>query len=717
MIGHATAAVTSGAVVVALAACGADRAGAELEPTFSGGVARVLHENCSACHRAQGAGPFPLVSYEDAREHARRLVAMAESGSMPPWPPSRPTGVFAGERGLEEEEIALLRRWLADGTPVGDSLSVPLPPTWGDGWQLGVPDLVLEMDGSYVVPAGGEEIFRNFILPVALDSAVWIAAVELDPGSARVVHHATVAVDRTGGARALDREDAEPGFDGMGSAGGVEHPAGVFLGWTPGHAAHDATEGIAWRLAPGTDVVARLHLRPVGDELEIRPRLALHFADGPPERPPVSLQLGAQTMDIPAGARAYEVRDSLRLATDVDVLSVYPHAHYLGDTIQAWADTPTGERVWLLEIPEWDFDWQDEYRFLAPLPLPAGSTLHMRYTFDNSADNPRNPEDPPVRVTYGPRSVDEMADLIVQTLPRTREGAASLQRAADAHIAEVKLGGYRFAITMGREDAPLRYNMGIAEAARGRVAEAESHFRVAVSLDPTFAEAFVNLGIVLHQQDRVSEAAEAYARAVALAPRDARAHHNLGVALDEVGRGAEAEAHFRQAVASDPGFALSHRRLAQVASARDDLAGAIASYRSAIAGDPDDFDSRMGLGTVLGQSGDGVGALASFRAASALVPDSPHPLTAMADLLANYPIASVRQPAEAVRLAERAVELTRRADPTALLTLASARAAIGDLQGAAGVAEEALAIARQAGSGSVAQAAQERLARYRSGRP
>ncbi|MEQ1857747.1 MAG: tetratricopeptide repeat protein [Longimicrobiales bacterium] len=680
-------------------------------------MAQILHENCAVCHRDQGAGPFPLLDYDDAREHARRIVSMVESGAMPPWPPSRPSDAFADERGLEDSEVALLRQWLDDGMPVGDSLAVPDAPTWTEGWQLGTPDVVLELEGGYLVTAGGDELFRNFILPVSLDSAVWIAAVELDPGSARVVHHATLAIDRTGGSRALDAEDAEPGFDGMGSAGGVEHPAGVFLGWTPGHAAHGGPAGASWRLTPGTDVVARLHLRPIDESVEVRPRVALYLADGPPERPPVSLQLGAQTMDIPAGERAYEVRDSFRIAVDLDVLSVYPHAHYLGDTIQAWADAPTGERIWLLEIPQWDFDWQDEYRFLAPVALPAGSTLHMRYTFDNSADNPRNPANPPVRVSYGPRSVDEMADLIVQTVPRTRDGAVNLQRAVDVHIAEVKLGGYQLAIAQGREDAPLRYNMGIAEAARGRAVEAESHFRDAIRLDPDFAEAFINLGIVLHQQDRVAEAAQVYTRATQLAPEEARAHHNLGVALDELGRGAEAEAHFRQAVASDPAFALSHRRLAQVARARGDLEGAIASYRSAIASDPDDVDSRMGLGIVLGQTGNGVGALASFRAAGALVPDSPQPLIAMADLLANYPDASVRQPAEAVRLAERAVEISRRADPAALLTLATARAAAGDLRGAAAGAEEAVAIARQSGNAAAAQAAEARLARYRAGRP
>jgi tetratricopeptide (TPR) repeat protein len=470
-----------------------------------------------------------------------------------------------------------------------------------------------------------------------------------------------------------------------------------------------------WRLRPGNDLVVRLHLRPIDEPVAVAPKIALYFSDRPPDRLPVAVQLGARWMDIPAGEPAYVVEDSFRLPVDVDVLSVYPHAHYLADTVQAWADTPSGERVWLIEISDWSFDWQDEYRFTAPIFLPAGSTIRMRYTFDNSAANPQNPSDPPVRVTFGSRSVDEMADLIVQTLPRQRAAAGQLQAAVDRSVAEISLGGYRLALESGRDDARLRYNMGIAEAAAGRMAEAEAAFRAAVRMDSTMSEAFVNLGIVLHQQDRVAEAVGAYERAVALDAGSALAHHDLAVALDELGRAREAETHVRRALAIDPTFALAHERLGRLERRRGDLAGAAASYRRALAADPDDAEVRMELGSLLAQVGDGAGALASYRAATALVPDSPVPLLAMADLLAGYPDPSVRQPAEGVRLARRAVALTRRTDPVALYSLANALARAGDLGAAIPTAEEASAAARQSGNAALTRAIESSIARYRRG--
>jgi tetratricopeptide (TPR) repeat protein len=700
-----------------LVSCGGSQESQSGEPTFSGGVASLLHRSCATCHRPEGAAPFPLVTYEQAREHGQRIARMTRDREMPPWRPSRPVGAFVDERRLTDEEIGLLQRWVEDGMPVGDPAAVPSPPTWGEEWALGAPDLVVEMDEAYVVPADVEEIFRNFVLPVATDEPRWIRAVELRPGAPHVVHHATLVVDRTNASRELDGEDPGPGFDGMGSAGGAQHPGGVFIGWTPGKSAMADSQGLMWQLHPGSDLVARLHLRPVDEPMEVRARVGLHFAEAPPDRLPVAVQLGAQAIDIPAGEPAYEVRDSFPLPVDVDVLSLYPHAHYLGKRVEAWAETPGGERVWLLEIPDWDFNWQDEYRFREPVRLSAGTTIHMRYTYDNTSANSRNPIDPPARVTYGPRSVDEMADLIVQTLPLSREGSMVLTQAVDRKVAAIKLQGYRLALEQGHEDATLRYNMGIAEAARGRLVDAEAHLRRSTALDPSFAEAFINLGIVLHQQGRVPEALAAYERAVELAPEEPRARHNAGMALQELGRTPDAERSFREAIEHDPTFALSHKRLGRLLESRGDLPGALVSYRLATQHGPEDAETRMWLGHALAATGDGVGGLEHFRAASELAPDWPQPLLAMADLLAGYPNPAVRQPNEAARLARRAVELTRRRDPSALLTLANALASSGDLGQAIATAEEALAMARQSGPAGLVQATEAFLARLRqSGR-
>jgi tetratricopeptide (TPR) repeat protein len=400
----------------------------------------------------------------------------------------------------------------------------------------------------------------------------------------------------------------------------------------------------------------------------------------------------------------------------VDVVGLYPHAHYLGDTIQAWAEAPTGERTWLLEIPAWDFNWQDEYRFAEPVRLSAGTTVHMRYTYDNTADNPHNPHQPPTRVLYGPRSEDEMADLVIQTIPRSRDAATRLQSAADRKVAEIKLAAYQLAVDEGRADATTRYNMGIAEAARGRPAEAINHFQASLRLDSAFGPAALNLGIVLHQQGRVVGAEQAYRRAVALSPGEVRAHHDLGIALQELGRLEEAETAFRRAIATDSTFAPAAKRLAQVRLARRDVQGAIASYRMSARHGPDDAETWMSLGVLLGQTGDGAGALDAFRRASDLTPEAPQPLVAMAELLATYPDASLRQPAAAMGFAQRAVDLTRNADPMALSALATAIAATGDFRRAVATGEQALAVARQLGASALVPIIEARLARFRQGR-
>jgi len=697
-----------------LVGCGGDRSPARPpEPTFSGGVAALIYERCATCHRPAGAAPFALLTYEEVREHGERIVRMTTSGRMPPWQPSRPVGVFLDERRLAPDEVELLQRWVDGGMPIGEASAVPEPPQWTEEWSMGAPDMIVELETPYVVPADQDEMFRNFVLPVSLDRTRWVRAVELKPGGPRVVHHATVALDATHASRDLDARDPGPGFDGMGSAGGAEHPGGVFIGWTPGKSTAAGAAPMSWALHPGADLVARLHLRPADHAVEIRPSVGLYFADAPPERLPVAVQLGYQAIDIPAGEPAYEVRDSFPLDVPVDVLSLYPHAHYLGRLVQAWADTPAGERIWLLEIPDWDFNWQDEYRFREPVRLPAGSMLHMRYTYDNTSDNSRNPSDPPVRVTYGPRSVDEMADLIVQTLPLSRDGTSVLSRAVDRKVAAIKLEGYELALREQGEDARLRYNMGIAEAARGNAAEAETQLRRATTLDPRFAEAFINLGIVLHQQGRVAEALASYERAIRLAPDEPRAHHDAGVALQELGRIDEAERSFRRAIAADPSLAVSHKQLGRLLEARGDLPRAIESYRMAAEHGPDDPETPMWLGRALAATGDGVGALERFRTAAELAPGSPRPLLAMADLLAGYPDPAVHRPDEAVRLAERAAELTGRRDPVALLSLANALGAAGSVPRAIETGEEALAIARQANVASLVRAIETRLARLR----
>ena len=219
--------------------------------TFSRDIAPLVFEHCAECHRPQGAGPFPLLTYDDVRRRANQIATVTGSGFMPPWLPEPAYGQFVGERRLSPEQIEMLRHWAEQGALEGDPTEVPARPQWTEGWQLGEPDLILTLPEPYTLAAEGPDVFRNFVVSIPVSGTRYVRAVELHPGRKQVVHHAIVMVDPQGGAARLDAEDPEPGYDGMDSIYG-HAPDGHFLGWTPGKVA-DPGEGdlpCAWIPGP-----------------------------------------------------------------------------------------------------------------------------------------------------------------------------------------------------------------------------------------------------------------------------------------------------------------------------------------------------------------------------------------------------------------------------------------------------------------------------------
>ena len=412
------------ASVSALVLTGAARPGvdgvAPEAPTFAQDVAPILYESCAGCHRPLGSAPFALLTYEDARDHADRIARATSARVMPPWLPNTDGETFLGERRLTEDQIRTLREWADAGAPEGDPATAPTPPPDPGAWPLGPPDLVVQVP-EYALEADGPDVYRNLVVTIPVEETRWVAAVELNPGNRRVVHHARMMVDTTGSSRALDLADDEAGFDGIMLRSAASNPSGHFVGWTPGKVQLPPQADMAWRLDPGTDLVLQLHLRKSGEPERVQAEVGFYFADEPPAKSPVVLLVSQLMIDIPAGESDYRVTNSYTLPVDVDVLSVYPHAHYLGDHLQGFAWLPDGKSVELIDIPDWDFNWQDDYRFREPVHLPAGTVIAMDFTFDNTAANPHNPADPPVRVRYGSNSADEMADLILQVLPRNPE--------------------------------------------------------------------------------------------------------------------------------------------------------------------------------------------------------------------------------------------------------------------------------------------------------
>jgi hypothetical protein len=415
---------------------------------------------------------------------------MASNRQMPPWLPAPEVGDFANERRLSEAEITTLRRWADARAPQGDPVASPAAPAVPSEWSFGEPDLIVDF-AEYTVPSEGRDLYRNLVAPIPIDEARWVRAVELRPGAPRVVHHARMMVDATESSREQAALDVEGDVDRMHVSASARNPEGFFVGWTPGGVADVGREDLAWLVRPGTDLVFQLHLRPTGRPEPVRPQAGFHFADAPPTRTPALVMLESRSIDILPGDTAFVAEDHYRLPVSVEVLSVYPHAHYLGKRLEAWAVLPDGRRNDLIRIEDWDFDWQDEYRYRRPERLPAGSVVTMHFTYDNSSANPRNPFDPPRRIVRGLGSTDEMAELTLQVLPTDPADLATLKADLDRFYYEGE--------TKWEAAGHLARARNLEE--EGQLAEALEAYRQALLMgdDPSVMASMAN--VLLLQED------------------------------------------------------------------------------------------------------------------------------------------------------------------------------------------------------------------------
>ena len=531
---------------------------------------------------------------------------------MPPWLPDAGGPKFVGERRLRDDQIATIERWAQAGALEGDPADLPAHPIFPTAWQLGTPDAVATMTRPYQLQSGRRDVLRNVVLPLSLGSTRFVRAVEFRTGGAPI-HHAVIRLDRTSASRRRDGADGQPGFDGM--LPEVQDPGGYYLGWAPGQGPMVAAEGMPWRLDRGSDLVVELHLLPGAAPVSVQPTVGLFFADKPATESPVLVVMGSKLIDIPAGARDFEISDRYELPVDVDLLSVYPHAHFLGKQMEARATLPDGTTRRLLQIERWDFHWQQEYRWVEPLRLPRGTTLFMRYTYDNSDANRNNPHHPPQRVTFGQRSSDEMGTLGLQLLPRSpADGTVLIEAFADRE-AKANVAAAEMLVRINPASAENLLYLGRSYRETGKSALAVAPLEAARRLDPRSAVIERELGDVLVAEQRTPEAVERFRRAVELAPRDAFARFTLGKALYAVGAAPEATREFERAIALDPTFAEAHGNLAFLLFARDDLAQAIVHFRHAADLAPDSAVAASDLGAALAQAGRTDEALTHIRRA------------------------------------------------------------------------------------------------------
>ncbi len=398
--------------------------------TFYRDVLPVLQNRCQECHRPGEAGPFSLLTYKQAVRWADLTKEYTASGAMPPW---RPVGgpAYLHDRRMPKAEIELLAAWVDAGCPEGDPKQAPPAKVFaGAGWQLGQPDLVVEMPAPFHLGPTGPDHFRAVVMPTGLAQDKVIVAYEVKPGNPQIVHHTINYFDTTGNARKLEAKeqarkkdpnepDHGPGYtSAMGIGFVAPSGSGGIGGWTPGLRGFVLPAGTGYFLPKNSDIVVQMHYHRNGKAEQDRTKIGLYFAKNPAALKPlkavvvpglVEPQNRFQPFDtIPAGNRAFVVRGRVVTEEDCTVYSVLPHMHMLGKSVKVTMTPPGGKEQVLVDIPEWDYNWQESYFFKDPISVKAGTVFEVAAVFDNSARNPNNPNGPPKDVKRGQQTTDEM---------------------------------------------------------------------------------------------------------------------------------------------------------------------------------------------------------------------------------------------------------------------------------------------------------------------
>ncbi len=421
--------------------------GAPAKVTYARDVAPVLNANCVKCHREGEVAPFSLTSYEGAAKHARQLARVTDDRTMPPWKAEPGFGHFADERRLSDDETHVLTAWAASGAAKGDDADLPPTPKFPAGWSLGEPDVVLTMPQPFEVPASGRDVYRVFPMPMNLPADKYVVAYEFKPGATAVVHHALFFLDDKGEGRRLAaaNADGQPGYRVFGGVG--FQPSAGIGGWAPGVTPYFLPDGVGRPVHKAADLVMQVHYHPDGKPHADQSKLALYFATKPIERATLSWPLMNRQIDIPAGDAHYVRTATIIAPTDVTLIGVTPHMHLVGKQMKVTATKPDGTVVPLVWIKDWDFRWQDQYRFAEPVKLPAGTKVELEAIYDNSTANPDNPNTPPQRVTRGEQTTNEMCICFLQltmdqlTLPARRPAADAGAAPGRAGLLRRLLGG------------------------------------------------------------------------------------------------------------------------------------------------------------------------------------------------------------------------------------------------------------------------------------
>ncbi len=383
-------------------------------PTFSKEVVRVFQDHCQSCHHPGDIAPFSLMDYASAKPYATQIEVMTQTHQMPPWKPTPDCGNFAETRSMTSDEIATITRWVDGGAPEGNRADLPAPIDFSSGWTLGQPDLVLSYPETFT-PAAQGDTYRCLPLATNLTSDQYVSAIDIHPGDRKTVHHVIAFIDKNGDSARLDAAEPGAGYTCFGGPGfSINDPGAATLGgWAPGTVATRLPEQVAFTLPKASSVVLQVHYHPHDSQPQPdKTEIGIYFARKVPQQKLYVLPLINDQFTIPPGDSNYQVvappNGPFATPVGVHIWAIFPHMHLLGRKMNVKAQLPNGNSECLINIDDWDFNWQGMYQYKSPVAIPGGSRLSATAFYDNSAGNMRNPNYPPRAVSWGEQTTDEM---------------------------------------------------------------------------------------------------------------------------------------------------------------------------------------------------------------------------------------------------------------------------------------------------------------------
>jgi cytochrome c553 len=381
-------------------------------PTWSTDVAKIMYTNCTSCHHSGGIAPFSLIEYSNAYQRKSLIANEVGAKRMPPFPADVTYRTYAHQRALSEADIATIISWVYADAPEGDISKAPTPPTYTGGDVIKSPDLSVKMP-VYTSTAFGKDEYRAFVMPANLTEDKNITGIEIVPGNPEIVHHVLVFSDTSIIPVNLDAKDPEPGYSSFGGVGSMT--AQLLGGYVPGSAPFKFPEGFGLKLPKGSRIIIQIHYPKGASGHTDQTKVNFEFAKGGGVIRPVYLDpilneenITNGSLVIPANTKKTFTQLFDGITIDVSLMAVLPHMHLIGKSTKIWATPPVGEVIPIVKIDNWDFHWQMNYTFEKLVKIPKASLLESEVTYDNTTDNPNNPNSPPKIVRWGEKTTDEM---------------------------------------------------------------------------------------------------------------------------------------------------------------------------------------------------------------------------------------------------------------------------------------------------------------------